>query len=602
MTIATEPAKGARNMFNETDSLPALAISAFKKPGFQGFFHKVGEEWVNYDSENLLSNIYLLSIALNKIGIDKGVGVGIIAPSSPKWLVVDIATQICGGYVVPLFSNISSKYFEFQIKDAQIKALVVESPDSMSPQICHLANKIDSLIYISSPPSSSGHKNSFSWEALIEIGKNLDSDLERQKFVERLKSITPNEIFSIIYTSGSTGTPKGVPLTQRNMISHLKSISEIFPLESGRNVCMSILPVAHVFERMAIYYFSSIGLPVYFADSPNNLGKYLPGIKPTVLTVVPRVLEKLYEKLIGAARQKYGPVKWLMKYAINKAKNTDPDKVSLRRTIWDKLVYSKMRSALGGNFNLIVSGSSALNVSVNRFLRNIGLPIFEGYGMTECSPVISAEYPRSTKMGSVGKPISCISAKISQGGEILVKGSSVFSGYHNRPELNSEIFTKDGFFRTGDKGHIDEDGYIWITGRLKEMFKTSTGKYVSPVPIEQALCQSTSVIEAAQVFAEGKKFTSALLFLNIDIVKDKLKKKKKEFNAEKALASRRLNTALQKRIDSVNKRLNEWEKIKKWKAVFATLSTENGLLTPTLKLRRNIVEKTFASEINEMYE
>jgi long-chain acyl-CoA synthetase len=600
--MATELQKGAKNMFKETDSLPALAISAFNRPGFKGFFHRVGEEWVYYDSENLLSSIYLFSIALSKIGIGKGIGVGIIAPSSPKWFIVDIATQICGGYVVPLFSNISSKYFEFQIKDAQIKALIVESPDSLSPQIYPLANKMDYLIYISSPPSNSEHKNSYSWEDFIEMGKKIDSDSEREKFVKRLKNITPNEIFSIIYTSGSTGTPKGVPLTQRNMISHLKSISEIFPLEPSKNVCMSILPVAHVFERMAIYYFSSIGLPIYFADSPNNLGKYLPDIKPTVLTVVPRVLEKLYEKLIGAARQKRGPVKWLMKYAISKAKNTDPSKVSLRGTIWDKLVYSKMRSALGDKFNLIVSGSSALNVSVNRFLRNIGLPVFEGYGMTECSPVISAENPGNSKMGSVGKPISCVTAKISPEGEILVKGTSVFSGYYNRPDLNSEIFTKDGFFRTGDKGRIDEDGYIWITGRLKEMFKTSTGKYVSPVPIEQVLCQSTSLIEAAQVFAEGKKFTSALLFLNKDIIKDKLKKNDAEFDAEKALKSSRLNIFLQKQIDSVNKRLNEWEKIKKWKAVFATLSTENGLLTPTLKLRRNTVEKTFESEINEMYE
>ncbi|GBU26245.1 hypothetical protein R83H12_02940 [Fibrobacteria bacterium R8-3-H12] len=589
-------------MFKDTDSIPVLAMAAFNRPGFKGFFHRRNEEWVCYDSRNLQDSIYFFSLALKKIGIGKGVGVGIIAPSSPKWSIVDIATQICGGYVVPLFSNISSEYFEFQIKDAQIKALAVESPESLSQETYQLANEIDSLIYMFSSPSNPEHKNSFSWEDFIEMGKKLDCEDERQKFAERLKSIAPEEIFSIIYTSGSTGTPKGVPLTQKNMILHLKSISEIFPLDPDKNIHMSILPVAHVFERMSVYYFSSIGLPVYFADSPNNVGKYLPDIKPTVLTVVPRVLEKLYDKLTGAVRQKHGPVKWLMKYAINKAKNADPGKVSLRGTIWDKLVYSKMRAALGDNFSLIVSGSSALNISVNRFLRNIGLPIFEGYGMTECSPVISAENPGSFKMGSVGKPISCLKAKISHEGEILVKGPSVFSGYYNRPELNSEIFTEDGFFRTGDKGRIDEDGYIWITGRLKEMFKTSTGKYVSPIPIEQALCQSTSLIEAAQVFAEGKKFTSALLFLNVDIVKNRLKKSDAEFSAEKALKSNRINAFLQKNVDAVNRHLSEWEKIKKWKAIFATLSTENGLLTPTMKLRRSEVEKTFASEIDGMYE
>jgi len=589
-------------MFKNTDSLPILALAAFNRIGFKGFFHRMGEEWVCYDSKNLQDSIYFFSLALKKIGIEKGVGVGIIAPSSPKWFIVDIATQICGGYVVPLFSNISSEYFEFQIKDAQIKALAVESPESLSQEIYNLASEIDSLIYMFSSPKNPEHKNSFSWEDFIELGKKLDSEDERQKFAERIKSIAPEEIFSIIYTSGSTGTPKGVPLTQKNMILHLDAISEIFPLDPDKNIHMSILPVAHVFERMSVYYFSSIGLPVYFADSPNNVGKYLPDIRPTVLTVVPRVLEKLYDKLTGAVRQKHGPVKWLMKYAINKAKNADPSKVSLRGTIWDKLVYSKMRDALGGNFSLIVSGSSALNISVNRFLRNIGLPIFEGYGMTECSPVISAENPGNAKMGSVGKPISCVKVKISEEGEILVKGESVFGGYFNRPELNSEIFTEDGFFHTGDKGRIDEDGYIWITGRLKEMFKTSTGKYVSPIPIEQALCQSTSLIEAAQVFAEGKKFTSALLFLNVDIIKSRLRKRNKEFDAEKSLKSSRINNFLQKNVDAVNRHLSEWEKIKKWKAVFATLSTENGLLTPTMKLRRSEVEKTFENEINGMYE
>jgi long-chain acyl-CoA synthetase len=409
-------------------------------------------------------------------------------------------------------------------------------------------------------------------------------------------------VFSVIYTSGSTGMPKGVPLTQKNMMVHLRAIAQFFPLAPEDNhVCMSILPVAHVFERMAVLYFSGAGLPIYFADSPNNIGKYLPEIRPTVLTVVPRVLEKLYEKLVGAANQKKGPVKWLMKYAINKARKTDPNKVSLKGTIWDKLVYSKMRAALGDNFHLIMSGSSALNVSVNRFLRNIGLPLFEGYGMTECSPVISAEHHGHTRMGSVGKTINCITARISPEEEIQVKGESVFSGYLNRPDLNTEIFTEDGYFCTGDKGRIDEDGFVWITGRLKEMFKTSTGKYVSPVPIEQALCQRL-IVEAAQVFAEGKKFTSAILFLNQEVVRAKLKKNEKDFVPEKALNSNRINLEIQKHIDSINRNLNEWEKIKKWKATFTVLSTENGLLTPTLKLRRRMVEKKFEHLVNEMYE
>jgi len=588
-------------MFEETGSLPALMLRAFKRPGFRGFFHRAGDEWICYDSENLQNSIYFLSLALREIGIGKGVGVGIIAPSSPKWFLVDLATQVCGGYTVPLFSNISSEHFEFQVRDAQVKVLAIDSWETLSPQIYPLIKSIDSLIHFSPLPSGTEHKNSFSWNDFIEKGKKADSQIERQKFSERIENISGDEIFSVIYTSGSTGTPKGVPLTQSNMTLQLRAISDFFPVKPDEDLCMSILPVAHIFERMVVYYFSSCGLPVYFADSPNNVGKYLPEIRPSIMTVVPRILEKLYEKLIDGANKKPIPIKWLVKYAVNKAKNTDPGKENLRKTIWDKLVYSKMRAALGDNFYLMVSGSSALNVSVNRFLRNIGLALYEGYGLTETSPVISAECPGNKRMGSVGKPLRNLNVRISPEGEIQVKGSSVFGGYFNRPDLKDETFTEDGFFRTGDKGYIDVDGYIWITGRLKEMFKTSTGKYVSPIPIEQALSQR-AFIDAAQVFAEGKKFTSALLFLNPDIVRTRLRKSEQEFDPEKALKSNRLNADLQKHVDAVNKRLNEWERIKKWKAVFAVLSTENGLLTPTLKLRRSVVEQRYEREINEMYE
>jgi len=588
-------------VFENIKSLPAFSLQALNRQDFKGFFHRVGDEWVNYNPVEMHKNIYFLSLALRAAGVGKGVGVGIIAPSSPKWFMVDIATQICGGYVVPLFANISSEYFEFQIRDASVKVLVIDSFEALSPEVSSMLHVADLIVHFSTVPNYIVHKNLSLWDNFIEKGKSADSETECAKFTKRIETIEPGEVFSVIYTSGSTGTPKGVPLTHNNMLVHLKSIAEFFPLDPKDNVCMSILPVAHVFERMAIYYFSGIGLPVYFADSPNNVGKYLPEIRPTVLTVVPRVLEKLYDKLTAAADQKHGPTRWLIKLAINKAKNADPAKVNLRGTIWDKLVYSKMRAALGDNFKLLVSGSSALNISVNRFLRNIGLPLFEGYGMTECSPVISAEHPENTKMGSVGTVLSCLNVKISLEDEILVKGPSVFSGYLNRPELNKEIFTEDGYFHTGDKGHVDKDGYIWITGRLKEMFKTSTGKYVSPIPIEQGLCQR-SFIEAAQIFAEGRKFTSALLFLNHDVVRNRIRKNETEFDLEKALKSRKLNDSVQKQVDAVNRYLPEWEKIKKWKAIFAPLSTENGLLTPTLKLRRASVEERFRHLIDEMYE
>jgi len=578
-------------MYTATEkSLPAALFQAFKEPKFKGHFHRINDEWVRYEPNVLQNSIYYLTIALRKIGVGKGVGVGIIAPSSPKWIMVDIATQICGGYTVPLFSNISSKHFEFQVQDAKVKVMAIDSWENLSEQIQPLVKSMDHLINFNSPE----------WNEFLENGKEMDSETEQQKFAERLASISEDEIFSIIYTSGSTGKPKGVPLTQANIVSQMGAIAEFFPVKLT-DVCMSILPIAHIFERLVVYYFACSKLSIYFADSPNNVGKYLPEIRPSIMTVVPRILEKLYEKLIEGANKKPLPIRWLVKYAIIKAKNTDPMKKSLRHTIWDKLVYSKMRAALGDNFYLMVSGSSPLNISVNRFLRNIGLALYEGYGLTETSPVISAECPANKRLGSVGKPLNNLNVRISPEGEIQVKGPSVFSGYYNRPDLNAEAFTDDGFFRTGDKGYIDEDNFIWITGRLKEMFKTSTGKYVSPIPIEQALSQR-AFIEAALVFAEQRKFTSAILFLNKDIIMHKLKKNEADFDLKKALYSRRIQVELQKHVDTVNKRLSDWEKVKKWTAVFETLTPESELLTPTLKLRRKAIERKFEKEINEMYE
>jgi long-chain acyl-CoA synthetase len=252
------------NLFEETKSIPELALCTIKMPEFKGFFYRVADCWEPYNSERMQDSIYYLSLALRKVGVGKDVGVGVIAPSSPKWFMIDIAAQICGGYVVPLFSNISSEHFEFQVRDACVKILVIDSWDDLSPQISRLLDSIDTLVHFSDfPQGAPKHRNHFHLDSFVEMGKAMDSEEEREKYSNRISSIEPSEVFSIIYTSGSTGTPKGVPLTQKNMMVHLRAIAEFFPLAPEANhVCMSILPVAHVFERMAVLYFSGAGLPI----------------------------------------------------------------------------------------------------------------------------------------------------------------------------------------------------------------------------------------------------------------------------------------------------------------------------------------------------
>jgi long-chain acyl-CoA synthetase len=317
--------------------------------------------------------------------------------------------------------------------------------------------------------------------------------------------------------------------------------------------------------------------------------------------VVPRILERLYEKMTAAADFAVGPKKWIMHQAIRSAKIEDPHQHHLFHKIYEPLVYSRMRAALGDNFKLIISGSSPLNKSIIRFLLNIGLPIYEGYGLTECSPVVSANYQEHWKMGSVGLPLAHLSVKIGKQNEVLVKGDSVFHGYHNLPEINKESFTADGYFKTGDQGLIDRDGYLFITGRIKEMLKTSTGKYVSPLPIELELSRHP-LIEAALVIANNRKFASALIFLNAENARRILNLHEKDFDATIAARnSERITTAIAHHVSNINKKLSHWEKIQKWVIIPDELTIESGLLTPTLKLRRKTTENRYAAEIEALY-
>ena len=319
------------------------------------------------------------------------------------------------------------------------------------------------------------------------------------------------------------------------------------------------------------------------------------------MVVVPRILERLYESMTLIADHAKGPKSLFIKNAVKLAKLSDPEKrkTPLQR-FYDRLVYKKMRAALGGNFKLIVSGGSALNKSILRFLLNIGLPIYEGYGMTECSPVISANSPQISKPGTIGLPLHHLEVRIGEQNEIEVKGDSVFRGYRNKPELNAQIFTTDGFYKTGDQGFFDEDGFLNFTGRIKELLKTSTGKYVSPNPIELEICRHPAV-EQALVIANDRKFASAVIWLNPEGARRLLKLTKEEFDIEKALQSLRVREAIHRHITRVNKKLNHWEQIRKWTLVGDELTVESGLLTPTLKIRRKIAEARYAEQIEAMY-
>lgn len=581
-------------------SLAAMFFANCAREDFGGWFKRVDGNWIHYSRETLRDSTIDLAIGLHERGLGASESVGIIAPSSPEWLMADIAAQINHAQAVPLFPNISSENFLFQCSDASVNILVVKSIGELDAPLKEALPNFKLIISIDN--DSELPENGVLWDTLIEEGRKASADDKYFSWIDdQIQGINPDDLFSIIYTSGSTGKPKGVELTHRNMLSQIQNILAFYHLNRKEDVSLTILPVAHVFERMAVYYYILNGIRIYFADAPKNVAQILTEIHPTVMIVVPRILERLYESMTIIGDNAHGPKRWIIKNAIKLAKISEPGKRrTLMQRFYDRLVYRRMRAALGGSFRIIVSGSCALNKSILRFLLNIGLPIYEGYGMTECSPVITANNERDSKPGTIGKPLPHLQVKIGDNNEILVKGDSVFRGYHNMPETNAAIFTKDGFYKTGDQGYFDADDYLNFTGRIKELLKTSTGKYVSPNPIELEISRHP-VVEQALVIANDRKFASAVVWLNPEGARRMLKFQKEEFSIEKAMSSGRIHEAINRHIGRVNKKLNHWEQIRKWTLIGDELSIESGILTPTLKIRRSVAEKIYADQIEAMY-
>lgn len=579
-------------------NLPAMFIATCQKPEFKGFYRRIDSSWNFYSAGQMLETLQKLVSAFKNLGIGKGIGVGIIAPSSPEWVLTDLAVQICGGVSVPLFPNIAEENFVFQCQDAKVQFLLIASPKFLDKDLqVHLAEFKHIFVL---QGNNCKLDNEIQWEDLLKIGERVPCSIG--DITAAAEAIDPEEIFSIIYTSGSTGRPKGVPLSHRNIISQYPPLNErLSGLKTGDPV-LSVLPIAHVFERAVVYYYIFIGATLYFGDDPKQLPTLLKDVRPKILTVVPRLLERIYEKILKLSRTAPIPQRFILKRAVRFAQVNDPTaNKSFIHKVYEKLVYKKILESLGSNFSYLISGSSVLNKNICRFFLNLGLPVCEGYGMTETSPVISLNNDEVGRPGSVGKPLETIELKLSDEGEILVKGESVFKGYHNLGERNKDFFTEDGFFKTGDSGYFGTNGGLYLTGRIKEMLKTSTGKYVSPVPIEEDLCHNP-LISAVCVVANNRKFVSALFFLQPEVARQMLDIDGEEFSMEKAVKSVRINEQIAKCIDKVNRHLNYWEQIRKWIILPDIPDINNGMLTPTLKLRRREVERIFTEKIDALYE
>ncbi|MBP6162788.1 MAG: long-chain fatty acid--CoA ligase [Aliarcobacter sp.] len=545
-------------------------------------------KYKNISNSDFKNKVICLSLALKDLGIKKGDTVGIFAKSSAFWLIFDFAIHEVGAISVPIFANISSENLNFEIKDSNMKYMFIDSEERLKD----IEEKNSDLIFITHNFCIK-ESNFYNFDEILVIGQQICDSKGFSNYIAN-----EDDIFSIVYTSGNTGTPKGVMLSHKNIISQLHDINSLINLDS-KEIALSVLPLAHIFERTVMSYYLSRGLSIYFIDDITNISNLLKVVKPTIITAVPRLLEKIFNKIKSQISQKPFISRALASFAFKYALNENLNKNSLLFKIYDKIIYSKFREIFGSRLEKLISGGAPLSKEIAVFFVNIGVPVYQGYGLTEFSPVISTNYPFANKVGSCGKVIPSAQIKINEDNELFVKGPSLMKAYLNQEELTAKSIDKDGWFHTGDVAYLDEDGYLYITSRVKEIFKTSTGEYVNAVAIEQKLSKN-KYIEFAVVISQNRKYTTVLLFVD----KEKYEVAKRfnnDLTIDEYYSKSDIVNNISTYIQNVNKDLNQWEKIVNFKIITNDISIETGELTPSMKIARNKIEQKYEDIINSMY-
>ncbi|MBK1880334.1 AMP-dependent synthetase/ligase [Pelagicoccus mobilis] len=585
-------------MRNTTETVPHSVELTLRSNGAASVVSERRDgHWESVSSDEFLDEVQHFASGLLQLGIQKGDTFGIMAASSPRWLIADLGAMAAGCSTVPMFVNIADENLRYQLVDSDLKYIFVEGEEALE-RIRPFASRFKLVVHAKA--GSGNDESVIGFADVIERGKAA-AKKDPQLLGCMLEALDPNAVATIIYTSGSTGSPKGVELSHANLLSQIEASGERFPLEGEEDVALSCLPLAHVFERMVVYYYLCSGTPISFVDDIQNVGTCLKEVKPTTITMVPRLLEKVYGRLREGAEQKLLLKRLIARWAIRRAfqESTSREK-GWKDRFADKLVYSKFREGLGGNFRRIIAGGAALSPKLHRFFLNIGLPVYQGYGLTEAAPVLTTNFPGHNKIGTVGQAFPGVDLRVSPEGEILARGENVMLGYHHARAATRGVIDERGWLHTGDLGHFDRDGYLVIDGRAKEMLKTSNGKYVSPIPIEQGLCES-SLIDMAMVVAEGKPFVSALLFVDPVALESLRGHRDHGKSAEDLMSSRRFLNRVEARVNKVNAGLNEWEQVRAYRCVCGVPSIDKEELTPTMKLKRGVVEEHFHKEINAVY-
>jgi long-chain acyl-CoA synthetase len=540
-----------------------------------------------------------VSYGLLSLGIKKDDKVAIMSPNRPEWNFCDFGIMQIGATQVPMYPTLADADIEYILKDAGVKLIFVSDKD-----ICTKINSVKAKtgrdLEIYSYDKIAGVKN---WSEIVDAGKaNQQPDLDAYR-----ASVQPDDLLTLIYTSGTTGTPKGVMLTHANLLSNVLASSPLYPKEITR--ALSFLPMSHIFERMVIYMYIYLGISIYYAQSMDTIVADMVDVKPHCFTTVPRLLEKVYDKIVAKGNELTGAKKAIFNWALKLGLRYELAGANgwwyeTQLKIARKLVFSKWKEALGGDIIAIVSGGAALQPRLARVFWAADIKVLEGYGLTETSPVIAvnAPQPGETKFGSVGPVLKGVTLKIAEDGELLVKGPNVMKGYYNRPEATAEAIDADGFFHTGDIGVLLDGKYLCITDRKKEIFKTAGGKYIAPQTLENKYKESP-LIEQIIVIGENERFPAALILPAFDALKDWCAKKGITYTTrEEIIANPQVIAKYQREIDRYNVGFGHWEQVKKFELIADEWSIASGEMTPKLSLKRKVILKKYDKLVGKIYQ
>lgn len=563
---------------------------------------KYNGKWVATSTEEYISQANAISRALLRMGIQKDDKIAVISSSNrTEWNVLDIGVLQTGAQNVPVYPTISEEDYEYVLNHSEVQYCFVSDTEVLA-KVNLIRKNLTHLKEVYSFDKIEGCKN---WEELLELGK----DESNQNEVEARKdAVDTEDLATIIYTSGTTGRPKGVMLSHKNIVSNVLGSAPRIPFEEGKSIALSFLPICHIYERMILYIYQYYSVSVYFAESIDKLTDNLKEAKPHVITAVPRLLEKVYDKIYAKGGELTGIKKKLFFWAIDLGLKYEPDGKNgfwyeFQLSIARKLIFSKWKEGLGGNLSLMVSGSAALQPRLARVFAAAEIYVMEGYGLSETSPVIAVNDTRNHgfKIGTVGKVIENVEVKIAEDGEILCKGPNVMMGYYKDPEKTAEVL-KDGYFHTGDIGEIDSEGFLKITDRKKEMFKTSGGKYIAPQLLENAMKQSR-FIEQIMVIGDGEKMPAALIQPNYEFVKEWARLHKLDIGKtnEEIADNQDVIKRIDEDIEKMNEKFGHWEQIKRFELTPEIWSIDGGELTPTLKLKRKIVLEKYKDLYAKIY-